>query len=177
MGFLDDKQKERITEFVKFVRKQLQLEKCPTIVLQNGRGELKTTANYDYSKENNKWIDAKPSYSTTKTEMLQYKYQLDVDGEVNAWSALWWKLYSNSVVFKVDSHYEQWYYKDLKEWVHYIPVKADLSDLEEKYKWALENDEKCREIALEGRNLAVSLTYENVIKNYKRKSTLNFVYF
>ena len=52
MNSLNDKKKETITEFVKFVRKQLQLEKCPTIVLQNGRGELKTTANYDYSKEN-----------------------------------------------------------------------------------------------------------------------------
>ena len=50
--FLEDNKKEKITEFVKFVRKELQLEKCPTIVLQNGRGELKTTANYDYSKEN-----------------------------------------------------------------------------------------------------------------------------
>ena len=121
----------------------------------------------DYSKDNQLWIDAKPSYSTTKTEMLQYKYQLDVDGEVNAWSALWWKLYSNSVVFKVDSHYEQWYYKELKEWVHYIPVKADLSDLEEKYKWALENDKKCYEIAMRGKEFASQLTYENVIKNYK----------
>jgi len=52
MEYLDDKKKEKITEFVKFVRKELDLEKCPTIVLQNGRGELKTTANYDYSKEN-----------------------------------------------------------------------------------------------------------------------------
>jgi len=126
----------------------------------------------DYSKDKS-WINAEASYNVTKTEMLQYKYQIDIDGEVNAWSGLWWKLYSNSVVFKVDSHYEQWYYKDsglgpgLKEWIHYIPVKADLSDLEEKYKWALENDEKCKEIALEGRNLAASLTYENVIKNYK----------
>ena len=52
MDSLNDKKKDTITEFVKFVRKELQLEKCPTIVLQNGRGELKTTANYDYSKEN-----------------------------------------------------------------------------------------------------------------------------
>jgi len=50
MNSLNDNKKEKITEFVKFVRKQLQLEKCPTIVLQNGRGELKTTASYDYSK-------------------------------------------------------------------------------------------------------------------------------
>ena len=52
MNSLNDNKKGIITEFVKFVRKELQLEKCPTIVLQNGRGELKTTANYDYSKEN-----------------------------------------------------------------------------------------------------------------------------
>ena len=28
-----------------------------------------------------------------------------------------------------------------KPWVHYIPVKMDLSDLEEKIEWARENDE------------------------------------
>ena len=113
------------------------------------------------------WISAASSYNTSKTEMLQYKYQIDIDGEVSAWSGLWWKLYSNSVVFKVNSHYEQWYYNELKEWIHYIPVKADLSDLEEKYKWALENDNKCKDIAKAGREFAASLTYENVIKNYK----------
>lgn len=46
------KKEDTITNFVKFVRKELGLEKCPTIVLQNGRKDLKTTANYDYSKEN-----------------------------------------------------------------------------------------------------------------------------
>lgn len=52
MEFLGKDKKDRITEFVKFVKKELDLEKCPTIVLQNGRGNLKTTANYDYTKEN-----------------------------------------------------------------------------------------------------------------------------
>jgi Zn-dependent peptidase ImmA (M78 family) len=52
MDFLEDNKKEKITEFVKFVKKELGIQKCPTIVLQNGRGELKTTANYDYSKKN-----------------------------------------------------------------------------------------------------------------------------
>ena len=52
MDFLEDNKKQKITEFVKFVKKELGIQKCPTIVLQNGRGELKTTANYDYSKKN-----------------------------------------------------------------------------------------------------------------------------
>jgi len=52
MDSLKDLKKEKIIEFVKFVKKELDIRKCPTIVLQNGRGELKTTANYDYSKKN-----------------------------------------------------------------------------------------------------------------------------
>jgi hypothetical protein len=112
------------------------------------------------------WLDAKPSYTTSKKEILNYKYQIDIDGEVNAWSGLWWKLYSNSVVFKVNSHYEQWYYNDMKEWEHYIPIKPDLSDIEEKYKWAIENDEKCKQIAENGKKFADQLTYENVINEF-----------
>jgi len=51
MSFLDENKRGKISEFVKFVKKELQLEKCPTVVLQNGRGKLKTTAAYDYSNE------------------------------------------------------------------------------------------------------------------------------
>ena len=52
MEFLDEDKKQKITEFVKFVKGELDLKECPTVVLQNGRGKLKTTAHYDYSKEN-----------------------------------------------------------------------------------------------------------------------------
>lgn len=51
MGLSDEK-KEKLTRFVKFVKKELELQTVPTIVIQNGRGSLKTTANYDYTKEN-----------------------------------------------------------------------------------------------------------------------------
>jgi hypothetical protein len=52
MGQLNDTKKEKLKEFVKFVKDQLELKTVPTISIQNGRGELKTTANYDYTKEN-----------------------------------------------------------------------------------------------------------------------------
>lgn len=51
MSFLDENKRGKIAEFVKFVKGELQLKKCPTVVLQNGRGELKTTAAYNYSNE------------------------------------------------------------------------------------------------------------------------------
>ena len=52
MSFLNDEKKEKLKEFAKYVVKQLEIKNAPTIAVQNGRGELKTTANYDYTKEN-----------------------------------------------------------------------------------------------------------------------------
>jgi hypothetical protein len=34
-----------------------------------------------------------------------------------------------------------------------VPVKSDLSDLEEKIKWCRENDDKCKEIAKNAKDL------------------------
>jgi len=52
MSFLNDEQKEKLNKFAKFVKKKLKIENPPSISIQNGRGELKTTASYDYTKEN-----------------------------------------------------------------------------------------------------------------------------
>ena len=52
MDFLNDNKKELLTNFVKFVIKELEIQKPPTVAIQNGRGKLRTTADYDYGKEN-----------------------------------------------------------------------------------------------------------------------------
>ena len=52
MSFLNDKKKSSLDEFVKFVVKELKIKNPPSIAIQNGRGKIKTTASYDYTKEN-----------------------------------------------------------------------------------------------------------------------------
>jgi hypothetical protein len=52
MCFLTDEKKEILDKFVLFVKEQLELKTVPTIKIQNHRDGLKTTANYDYTKEN-----------------------------------------------------------------------------------------------------------------------------
>jgi hypothetical protein len=52
MSFLNDDNKEKLDSFVKFVKEQLEIKDVPTIKIQNNRDGLKTTANYDYTKEN-----------------------------------------------------------------------------------------------------------------------------
>jgi hypothetical protein len=52
MSFLNDDNKKKLDSFVKFVKEQLEIKTVPTIKIQNNRDGLKTTANYDYTKEN-----------------------------------------------------------------------------------------------------------------------------
>ncbi len=52
MGFLNDDKKDKLNRFVKFVKDELGIKEMPTISVQNHREGLKTTANYDYTKEN-----------------------------------------------------------------------------------------------------------------------------
>lgn len=50
MIFLTEDQKDKLKDFVIFAKNQLGLKSAPKVVVQNGRKDLKTTANYDYTK-------------------------------------------------------------------------------------------------------------------------------
>lgn len=110
------------------------------------------------------------SYDRTSiADMLQSKYLLDLDGMVNAWSGLFWKLYSNSVVFKLRSHWEQWYYHELKPFVHYVPLR-NLSPLvvQEAFEWCeVLHREECERIGAQATDFTRHLTYEYAVKHYE----------
>jgi len=92
----------------------------------------------------------------------RYKYQIDIDGNTNAWSALFQKLLSGSAVLKIASphNFRQWYYDELIPWVNYVPVKSDMSDLVEKIHWLIDHDDEAMQIGMNGRKLASKLTYD-----------------
>jgi hypothetical protein len=95
-------------------------------------------------------------------DSAMYCYQIDIDGNTNAWGALFQKLLMGCLVFKIQSPHQfmQWYYSRLEPYTHYIPIKADLSDLLEKVNWARSNSDEARKIAANGQSLAFSMTYE-----------------
>ncbi|KAI5106875.1 KDEL motif-containing protein 1 precursor [Silurus meridionalis] len=74
-------------------------------------------------------------------DFFKYKYQINVDGTVAAYR-MPYLLAGDSVVLKQDSTYYEHFYSQLQPWVHYIPIKADLSDVLEKIQWAKEHDEE-----------------------------------
>ena len=77
---------------------------------------------------------------------LAYKYLIDIDGNSCTYSRLYWILKSNSLCLKHRSANEQWYYKGLEPFVHYIPFNEDFSDLEEKILWAKNNSDEVEKI-------------------------------
>ncbi|KAG5883161.1 hypothetical protein JTB14_033411 [Gonioctena quinquepunctata] len=80
---------------------------------------------------------------------FDYKYQLGLDGTVAPYR-MPYLLGGGSLVFKPESEYFEYFYKDLEPNFHYIPVKHDLTDLIEKIQWAIDNDDKASEMANNG---------------------------
>ena len=100
---------------------------------------------------------------TPMVEHAQHKFQLDIDGVANAWATLE-RFLCGSCVLKVGTSFEMWFYDRIQAWKHFVPVRADLSDIDEKLDWCLIHDEQAREIAEAGRAVALSLTYDHAIE-------------
>lgn len=93
------------------------------------------------------------------------KYAIDIDGFSNAWDNFYHRLLMGCCVLKVQSDFgfRQWYYGELKPFVHYVPVKADMSDFFEKVDWVRSNPQQAGSIASAGQAMANSLTFESEI--------------
>ncbi|KAI8613292.1 glycosyl transferase family 90-domain-containing protein [Chytriomyces sp. MP71] len=85
-------------------------------------------------------------------QTMRFKYLLVVDG--NTWpSRLQEYLQSNSVVL-YNGLFQDLYIGQLVPWVHYVPIRMDYSDLEDKLEWLVANDDKAKQIAINAQNLA-----------------------
>jgi hypothetical protein len=73
-------------------------------------------------------------------------------------------LISNLIVR--DLHQRMWYFDLLKPYHDHVPVKADLSDLEEKIRWCRDNDDKCREIAQHAKEFYDKYVARNALLDY-----------
>lgn len=95
-------------------------------------------------------------------EQFEYKYLLDIDGACCTNKRCFGQLYSNCVTFKQQSKSIQWYYGPLQPYIHYVPLKKDLSDVLEKIGWAMSHDPQAKQIARNGtRFVEENLSYED----------------
>ena len=145
---------------------------------------------YQYSR--NPLIDVKftsfpqkvpPGYSANEfriaphmsiAALLYYKFLISVEGN-DVSTNLKWILLSNSVVLQPIPKKCSWFMEDmLIPFKHFVPLKDDFSDLEEKLKWCMRNLDKCEQITKNATEyMKIFLDEKNeeyvtteVIKNY-----------
>ena len=82
-------------------------------------------------------------------KFMNFRFLIDIDGNSNSWGLLL-KFLMGSCVLKVSSSWRQWYYDGMRAWEHYVPVSGDLSDLEERIAWCLDNDAEAHAIGENG---------------------------
>jgi hypothetical protein len=92
-------------------------------------------------------------------EHAKYRYLIDIDGVASAWG-FFEKLLLGACILKVGSPFEQWYYRELGEWRHFVPVRADLSDLTTQIEWCREHPDRARAIAEAGQRFALEHNFE-----------------
>ena len=99
----------------------------------------------------------------SENKFINYKYYPDIPGNSLAWGTIT-KYLGGSLIFKAEVGKHLYYYNLLKEWIHYIPVNNDFSDLEEKLIWSEKNQTKSLEIAYSG--YIIILEYLKNIDNH-----------
>ena len=105
-------------------------------------------------------------------EKSNYKYILNIDGYVSAFR-LGSELNMNSVVLIVNSEYKLWFSYLLEEYVHFVPVKEDLSDLIDRIKWCIDNDSLCKKIANNALKFYEKYLTKDAILNYMQTKLLD----
>ena len=101
-------------------------------------------------------------------EQSKYKYLVYVDGHCAA-CRYGFMMRLGSVILKVEPRQvadRMWYFPLLKPYHDHVPVKSDLSDLEEKIKWCREHDDECKQIGQNALKFYETYVARNALLDY-----------
>ncbi|XP_017288282.1 protein O-glucosyltransferase 1 isoform X2 [Kryptolebias marmoratus] len=148
-------------------------ERDPLILLSREAPEL---VDAEYTK-NQAWKSEKdtlgrpPAKEIPLVDHCKWKYLFNFRG-VAASFRLKHLFLCSSLVFHVGDEWQEFFYPQLRPWVHYVPVKQDLSDVRELLQFAKENDAVAQEIATRGKEFILShLQMEDVSCYWERLLT------
>lgn len=152
-------------------------ERDPLILLSRKEWDLveaNYTKNQAYKSEKDT-LYQEPAEKLALADHCPYKYLFNFRG-VAASFRFKHLFLCGSVVFHVGEDWQEFFYPAMKPWVHYIPVKQDLSDVRDLLIFARENDDVVRKMADRGKDFIVkhlrmfhvSCYWEKLVKDYTK---------
>jgi hypothetical protein len=89
------------------------------------------------------------------------RYALETDSAAAGSAGLLQKLLAGSTVLKVQADATRmWLHERMRPWEHFVPVAANLSDLEKRMAWLAAHEAEAEAIGRQGRALALAATFE-----------------
>jgi len=139
------------------------------IVSLNNKDKIDTNLTVKFIKKDEQNI--KLLNRIPMNEQIKYKYILSIAGHSGGVNRISWILQSGCLWLKIKplkiiKATESWYSPLLKKDIHYIEIKEDLSDLEEKILWCRENDKECQDISNNAKQLYEKYFNKNQLINY-----------
>lgn len=99
-------------------------------------------------------------------QVKMWRYFLDLRGATYS-SRTKYLLFSKRVVFIQHFVYKEWFYNKLQPWIHYVPLKDDLSDLEENYNIVRDNPHVEELITNSAYQFAINnLTFDHALQRW-----------
>ncbi|XP_056157068.1 protein O-glucosyltransferase 1 [Lampris incognitus] len=150
-------------------------ERDPLILLSREAPDL---VDAEYTK-NQAWKSEKdtlgrpPAKEIPLVDHCKYKYLFNFRG-VAASFRLKHLFLCGSLVFHVGDEWQEFFYRQLRPWVHYIPVKQDLSDVRELLQFVKENDAVAWEIAVRGQKFILDHLHMEDVSCYWETLLIEF---
>lgn len=94
-------------------------------------------------------------------EQTKFKYLAVLPG-ADIGSNFYWVLNSSSLGFVMETDYDSFASVHFKPWEHYVPLRADLSDLEENFSWCETHPKECQEMVRKANSVCSLLADETL---------------
>lgn len=121
------------------------------------RGQKVATSEIEYYQQFAEYGIPASGESMDLETLGLYRYHIDIGGGGGTtWSGTLEKLGLPGLLFHHVTPTKDYFHDKMKPWVHYVPVREDLSDLRQKYFWAQNHPKKAQQIAAQATALARS---------------------
>lgn len=106
-------------------------------------------------------------YLTYPEYAAEWEYVIDVSG-IGYSSRGKMLMHMGRVVFWAEREYNEWFFEKMVPWVHYVPVRSDLSDLIDNFHKINENPSLKKGIRENARQFALEhLQYKNALERWR----------